>query len=554
MKRNITTILMLVLLGLSANSQTWLWERNDIETYHTYGNATATDAHGNVYVAGHFFGPLIRIGNFMLTNTDQVNAFPDCYVAKYDPMGNVLWAKSFGGDYYDIANAIAVDAQGSVYVTGRYASTSINFGTSTITNTAHYYYDLFLVKYDALGNEMWAQTAGGTMDDCGTALTTDVDGNVYMTGYYKSPILTIGNFSFGNAGSPYEDFFVAVYDPTGNCLRAYTYGSNGGEIATAIALDANKNIYLTGGFSSPALHLGTFSLLLGTSIDNMFIVKLDSMGIVQWANSAGMASYNYGSSLCVDNNDNIYVAGYYNGQTITFGAYTLTNAGQNTHDIFLTKFKSTGIILWAKTAGGPQDDAPTSVVTDGTNIFMTGTFSSPMLNFGTFHLTNVGNHNIFVTEYDPMGNSIFAKSVRGSAYDQGSALATDANNNLYVAGSNSSDTLVFDTDSLFSGGNYTMFIAKLSTLTTGIPKESIGQNGFSLYPNPNNGSFSLNTPFADSHTQLLVKDLSGRTVYSYSISSEGNHAVSLPVSSGIYFWEITSKERMIGTGKISVMK
>ncbi len=89
------------------------------------------------------------------------------FVVKYDASGNVVWAKSAGGTSNDIGNGIAVDASGNSYVTGYFVSPTITFSTTTLTNASSGTSDMFVVKYDASGNVVWARSAGGTNYDSG---------------------------------------------------------------------------------------------------------------------------------------------------------------------------------------------------------------------------------------------------------------------------------------------------------------------------------------------------------------------------------------------------
>lgn len=91
------------------------------------------------------------------------------------------WAKSAGGTNNDEGNSIATDDDGNVFVTGRFQSPSITFGSTTLIKVGAY--DFYIAKYDANGNVLWAQSAGGTNDDAGQSIATDVNGNVIVTGY-----------------------------------------------------------------------------------------------------------------------------------------------------------------------------------------------------------------------------------------------------------------------------------------------------------------------------------------------------------------------------------
>ena len=101
-----------------------------------------------------------------------------------------LWARSAGNNCAS-GNAVVTDASGNVYVTGSYSCSTITFGTTVLNNVFTSGSDLFIVKYDSLGNIIWAKSAGGHGNDVSQAITTDASGNVYITGLFYSRILIL---------------------------------------------------------------------------------------------------------------------------------------------------------------------------------------------------------------------------------------------------------------------------------------------------------------------------------------------------------------------------
>jgi hypothetical protein len=94
------------------------------------------------------------------------------------------WAKGAGNTGDDSGQSTATDAFGNVYVTGYFSSPSITFGSTTLINTG--IASIFIVKYDALGNVLWAKGVGSTGDDRGIGIATDAFGNIYVTGIFGS--------------------------------------------------------------------------------------------------------------------------------------------------------------------------------------------------------------------------------------------------------------------------------------------------------------------------------------------------------------------------------
>jgi hypothetical protein len=167
-----------------------------------------------------------------------------------------------------------VDAAGKPYVTGYFKSPTITFGSFTLTNTGSE--DLFLVKYDASGNVLWAKSAIGTESDYGFSVAVDAAGNPYLGGVFGSPTINFGSITLTNTSG--GDMFLVKYDTGGNALWAKCTGGPAIAVAMSIAVDASGNPYVAGEFGSPTINFGSTTLTSAGSYD-MFLAKLESSGV-----------------------------------------------------------------------------------------------------------------------------------------------------------------------------------------------------------------------------------------------------------------------------------
>jgi len=459
------------------------------------------------------------------------------------------WAKSAGGLLYDAANSTATDASGNVYVAGVFESATVTFGTTTLANASTDTTDMFLVKYDAAGNVLWAKRAGGTNFDDATSVTTDASGNVYVTGSFSSSSITFGTTTltsislFGTS-----DIYIVKYDGAGNVIWAKRAGGNYDDKATSVATDNLGNVLVTGHFMADTITFGTISLISAGNYD-MFVVKYDAAGTALWANKAGASNDDRGYAVTADASGNVIVAGSFLSTSITIGTTTLNYAGGAYCDIFLAKYDAAGNVLWAKCAGGTYWDEPNSVVTDvAGNIYMAGIVYSATIVFGTTTLTNSGNvaycemfivkydasgnvlwvdgagapsnndiaysvdldatgnvyvvgiygapitfgtitltgGGLFIVKYDASGTVLWAQGVVGAG---GYGVAIDLTGTIYVAGILYGTTTTFGTTTLTNAGVYDMFVAKLSDVTA--IQETELELTVSVYPNPSNGIFAV---------------------------------------------------------------
>ena len=348
--KKIYTTLVIALLSINVFAQTpnWAWAENATGYLSEGGNSVATDSAGNIYVVGDFSGTLI-IGS----STFNGGTVGDFYIAKYNAIGTILWAERFGGSEGEIARSVATDEAGNVYVTGSFDSPTITFGTTTLTNggwgggTPRY--DMFIVKYDANGNVLWAHNAGGNRDDRGTSVATDRKGNVYVTGDFQSLNITFSTTTLTNAATTgyNSDIFVVKYDSTGTVVWAHGAGGIPNEYGIGVSTDTLGSVYITGEFTSPTITFGSTNLTSSGGNAQMYIVKYDSTGAVMWAkqSTGGSSTYIFAAPrIATDFAGNIIVTGSYAGTSIIFGSTTLTNVSSlpSQSDIFIVKYDKVG--------------------------------------------------------------------------------------------------------------------------------------------------------------------------------------------------------------------
>jgi hypothetical protein len=371
----------------------------------------------------------------------------------FSQASNWLWARASIGSYLEEGYSVATDDSGNVFITGSFYDTTITFGTITLINAG--LCDMFLVKYDGMGNVLWAISAGGAGGDIGNSTTTGDSGNVFVTGVFYSATIAFGTTTLTNSGS--GTMFIVKYDGEGNVLWAKSAGGISACIGSGSTTDTSGNVFVTGYFAW-TITFGTTTLTNPGNYD-IFIVKYDGSGNVLWAKGVGGMGDDRGNSIATDPLGNVFVTGYFYSPTVTFDTITLTGAGINT---FIAKYNSGGNALWVKSPGGTWDEG-FSITTDPLgSVFITGYFRSASITFGTTTFTNAGLQDVYLTKYDGMGNVLWAKSAGGTGSDAGFCTATDDSGNVYVSGGFLSSSITFDSHTLLfpTGANDPMFLVK----------------------------------------------------------------------------------------------
>jgi len=384
------------------------------------------DNSGNILLTGYFSGT----ANFGGTNLTSAGG-SDVFVAKYNSIGDLLWATRAGGLTGEVGYSIATDNLGNIFTTGRFLGTAdfpgVNGETTNLTSSGAE--DIYVAKYDQSGNVLWARRAGGGKYDFGRAIVVDASGNAYVTGSFQSTTPTFDSFTLTAIGK--SDVFIAKYDPNGTVLWVRQYsGANDYAEGYGLALDTDNNLYVTGRFRN-IINFGATTLTTPGDFD-IFVAKFDSDGFPIWANRAGGVPDEYGYNVAVDASGNVFATGFFAGPG-TFGSST-NLPGDGTSDAFLAKYDSVGNLVWAQQSGGDGVDEGYGLKLDSFgNIFVTGWFQNTAT-FGTTNLTASGGSDIFLAKYNTAGNLLSIQQAGGNLTDVGRSLVIGTNNSIFLTG------------------------------------------------------------------------------------------------------------------------
>ncbi|GAA4357683.1 hypothetical protein GCM10023185_22610 [Hymenobacter saemangeumensis] len=425
------------------------YARGGLNEGYASGSATAVDASGNLYITGVLAGTQ-RFGTTELTVRDQSGIGQDVFVAKLDSTGRVLWAVRGGGVSDDVGTGIALDARGNVYITGYYIGSSATFGTINIRNSGTgITSDLFVAKLDSDGSWLWAVGAGGAGKAQARAIAVNEAGIIYITGgmglgsAQPGEVAAFGPFTTVNAGG--YDIFVAQLSPTGTWQWVTTAGGGLYDNATAIAVDATGNAYLTGSIQSPQVTYGPSTLICqpayqGTASD-LFVAKISPAGAWLWAVAGGGDGWDNGTGIAVDKRDNIYLTGVFGGNASPanaafFGSTRLTSAGAG--DVLTARLTRNGVWRWAVAAGSSTEDASACIQVDETGRgYVCGAYGHVFglsARFGNATLANTGYTDAFIAQFDSTGSYHWATSINSPGYDLCQSMAL-ARGSLYLTGS-----------------------------------------------------------------------------------------------------------------------
>ncbi len=512
---------------------TWNWARSGTGNGSVEGSAVTTDPSGNIYVTGYFTSDNMTIGTVTLLNMGI--SFNDGFLAKYDQSGNFLWAQRFGGSSNDRGTAIATDKSGNVYLTGYFYSPTIIFGTDTLKNAGNVG-DIFIVKFDSSGKILWAKREGAVALEIPHSIHVDSNNNILVTGRFSSNSITFGSTTLLLAGS--MDVFLVKYNSKGELLWAKGAGGGSNDEGYHITTDSSGNIYVAGYFTQPS-NFGSVKLT-SEGIADMFLAKYDPAGNVLWAKSAGGRGDDRATGLQTDASGNSYITGFYTNDSISFGQIMIPN--DSLDNSFIAKYDTDGNVIWAKKIGGDCEAKDLALFNN--NIYVSGQFNADTLKYGSSTLIVNGTTDFFLVNCDINGNEKWAikQTADGKSGESAISVATDNSGNVIITGFFSSESLTFGTTGLNSVRGFNMFVAKIGSVPTGTDYLS-DTDEFNIFPNPGNGQFTLRTD-GIIHS-IDVYSISGEKVYSQTnLKQPLNTRINLSaLSPGIYLIKANVEER-----------
>jgi gliding motility-associated-like protein len=341
-----------------------------------------------------------------------------------------------------VVTNLVTDSQNNVYVTGFFSGT-VDFDPSAgVKNiTAVGSFDVFVGKYKPDGTLTWVESMSGNGDNEAQGIALDKAGNISITGYFSSTILTVnsgpGISNLNNTGS--SSGFVIHLDNNGGFLWAHALGNEEGSDGNKVATDSQGDVILTSAFAGSATIDGiTYTPTNHNSYG--LVEKYDPNGNLLWAIPL-VDGIGRGADVMagqVDSQGNIVISGFIYG-SVNFNplgtTYNLV-PGTDNFSYFIAKYTPAGILIWARAmvpasfyifsqlALDPQD-----------NIYFTTSFIQSIQVDSSTTLPSNGFEGVLIAKYSPRGVLQFAKSLDaptgGGAFDMQVVVA---NNNLYLAG------------------------------------------------------------------------------------------------------------------------
>lgn len=288
-----------------------------------------------------------------------------------------------------------------------------------------------LAGFHAAGGFDRVKTYGGTGSDLGYQVAVASNGDIVLAGTFSNTV-NFGGGAFTSAGS--DDIVVARFTSAGVHIWSKQYGGTSSDAAVGLALASNGDVVVCGNYSGTTNFGGGARTSAGGT--DIFVVKLSAAdGAYQWDKALGAANGDAANAVAIDSGGNVIVTGIFR-DTVNFGGGDLTSALLGAPDMFIAKYDTDGVFVWANNFEGTSTDYGSSVAVDSLdNIIAVGGFLGT-INFGgsdlVFHGTT--NEDFFVVKFDDDGSHIWSTSFGANGTDGAADVAIDSSNNIFITG------------------------------------------------------------------------------------------------------------------------
>jgi len=486
------------------------------------------------------------------------------------------------------------------YMIGSYGGT-LNLPLGTLQSNGNN--DIFIIKFDFNGNQLWAKTLGGNYtqpdvhEDAG-GVYDPVNNCIYIGGTF------INSINFGNgvtlSSSHYDkqEIFVARMDLNGNFIWAKQGGSFGYDNGTFLFVEPDGDVLLAGKIGSAgnidtvnipargffarfdsngnlkwAAHkfsgpdnlkisvsfIGSDIVMAGLYSQNPsyidtatlvpsgstagYITRMDSVGKVKWIKKINCNIL----GISIDSMHNIYATGYFK-DTINIDGFIMIDT---VCDLFLAKFNKDGNLIWARQAFANNFIMGQSIKTNANgDSYITGLFVGSA-SFGSYNVSTSNTSDMFLTRYNNNGVCL---GITHFGWASSLCLMQDISSNVVCGG------VFFNTvnigDSVFTSyGQQDIFISK-SNAITGIvgPLKSTTNNQLIIYANPTTGKCSITVPdefLNETNLILSIFDNSGKIIQQKKLEmSENKIKLDLEAEAKGVYTAVLSNGRKSYSGKI----
>ena len=344
------------------------------------------------------------------------------FLFTYSGYGQDTWVKTYGGFNQDFGLSIISTYDGNYIYSGITSSIDKDFQSMNKGGE-----DICVVKIDSLGNIIWKKTYGGWLNDWGIGLTETKDSNIIVIGNSSS-----NDGDFGGLNNGGTDITILKINKDGDIIWKDIVGGSEDETVRCVTNTEDGGFVITGCSMSDD---GDFKgLRIGNQDEkrDIFVVKYNSQGKIEWKNILGGTNYDEGFSILTTKDKGFLISGVSYSNDGDF-----KDLSKGNQDIVIIKIDSAGGVKWTKSIGGKEKDDCSSVTStlDGGFVITGDTYS----NDNDFRQMNKGGGDIYIVKIDSIGNIVWKKTYGGTNSDVCKSITINKKGGFVITGTTRSD-------------------------------------------------------------------------------------------------------------------
>jgi len=424
---------------------------------------------------------LVQTSDGGLVTTGWTSSFGagyyDVFLTKINPAGVIEWSRAVGGTGRDYGHSVIETSDGGFAVTGKTES----YGPGPC--------GLFLMKFTSAGALEWARTIGGTNEESGNSVVQTNDSGFLVAGY---------TWTFG-AG--WSNMLVVKFSSSGDFEWSRTIGGTDSDYGLSVVC-ANDGGFVVAGYTRS----------FGSGGNDLFLVKLSSIGSLEWSRAVGGTDDEKGNSIALTSDDGFAVA----GETKSFSP--------GYRGLFIVKFRPAGALEWSRVVGGTGDDCAYSIVQSSDDGFATAGWTE---SYGP------GDRGLFFAKFDAEGNTCLGEEISPTITEiTPTVLDTIPSVNVIMPMVTEVTPTINDVTPTFN--------AVCTHLD--IDESVIQPTTFSLsaHPNPFNSAVAISVGEGLKPSRIEIFDVNGRMVYKTPVGATRRVARSTcqpPVDPYEFVWQ-----------------
>ncbi len=517
-----------------------------------YVSSSEIDSEGNVYQAGNFKYNLSVNINEVDTILSATN-WNDMFISKMDENGRWIWVKQFGSVGDGSINDLVSDLAGNIYFSGYFRrDVDFDPSESKFILKGSERSRLgFVCKLSRDGELIWV-TKINNLDDHseGVGLVVDEFQNVYCTGNYFAPYKIWSPNYYSNG---YSDVFLMKFDIDGNEVWSKRFGGSMYDNAHNLAFLSDSQLVISGAYSNTVDFDPSDDTLIKVSQaeNNAFLTVFSTEGDFIWVKTIDSPTNTVFRSLEIDKNHNIYTTtSFVDTLSLTVKGVNRKIIPLNgSRDVLILKIDQKGAVSWVNqlegSGGASSFDSEVSI--DG-DFIVSIIFDEELcyqLNGDRVCNNSLGEDDVLFLWLNKDGEIVNQTKLEGSGVIKVYTFKVNKDNVLYASGLLDGEMKINSTSEITSHGN--IFHVRINSIVTNLEDNQLFNHKSTFYPNPTQGITYLNNSLGKS--VLWIYDSIGNLVSKVKYQ---NHLDLRGFSPGVYFIHLSNNQKIELLGKVIV--